>query len=139
MPTLRVVLDTNVLASGIVYRKSIPGRIVGAWHQGAVNAVLSRHILAELARILPRFNHKLQWQPSDFEDFIDILSLQVELVEPEPLSGKAVRDPDDIPVLGTFLAAGADYLITGDRDLLALADRYPSIVTPADFWRKHGS
>ena len=139
MPTLRVVLDTNVLASGIVYRKSIPGRIVGAWHQGAVNAVLSRHILAELARILPRFNHKLQWQPSDFEDYIDILSLQVELVEPEPLSGKAVRDPDDIPVLGTFLAAGADYLITGDRDLLALADRYPSIVTPADFWRKHGS
>ena len=139
MPTLRVVLDTNVLASGIVYRKSIPGRIVGAWHQGAVNAVLSRHILAELARILPRFNHKLQWQPSDFEDFIDILSLQVELVEPEPLSGKAVRNPDDIPVLGTFLAAGADYLITGDRDLLALADRYPSIVTPADFWRKHGS
>ena len=139
MPTLRVVLDTNVLASGIVYRKSIPGRIVGAWHQGAVKAVLSRHILAELARILPRFNHKLQWQPSDFEDFIDILSLQVELVEPEPLSGKAVRDPDDIPVLGTFLAAGADYLITGDRDLLALADRYPSIVTPADFWRKHGS
>jgi len=134
-----VVLDTNVLASGIVYRKSIPGRIVGAWHQGAVNAVLSRHILAELARILPRFNHKLQWQPSDFEDFIDILSLQVELVEPEPLSGKAVRDPDDIPVLGTFLAAGADYLVTGDGDLLALADRYPSIVTPADFWRKHGS
>ena len=139
MPTLRVVLDTNVLASGIVYRKSIPGRIVGAWHQGAVNAVLSRHILAELARILPRFNHKLQWQPSDFEDFIDILSLQVELVEPEPLSGEAVRDPDDIPVLGTLLAAGADYLITGDRDLLALADRYPSIVTPADFLRKHGS
>ena len=134
-----MVLDTNVLASGIVYRKSIPGRIVGAWHQGAVNAVLSRHILAELARILPRFNHKLQWQPSDFEDYIDILSLQVELVEPEPLSGKAVRDPDDIPVLGTFLAAGADYLVTGDGDLLALADRYPSIVTPADFWRKHGS
>ena len=134
-----MVLDTNVLASGIVYRKSIPGRIVGAWHQGAVNAVLSRHIRAELARILPRFNHKLQWQPSDFEDYIDILSLQVELVEPEPLSGKAVRDPDDIPVLGTFLAAGADYLITGDRNLLALADRYPSIVTPADFWRKHGS
>ena len=86
-----------------------------------------------------RYDHKLQWQPSDFEDFIDILSLQVELVEPEPLSGKAVRDPDDIPVLGTPLAAGADYLITGDRDLLALANRYPSIITPADFWRKHGS
>ena len=58
-----MVLDTNVLVSGIVYRKSIPGRIVGAWNQGAINAVLSRHILGELARILPRFDHKLHWQP----------------------------------------------------------------------------
>ena len=79
-----MVLDTNVLASGIVYRKSIPGRIVGAWHQGAVNAVLSRHILAELARILPRFNHKLQWQPSDFEDFIDILLCRLSSLNPSP-------------------------------------------------------
>ena len=139
MPTLRVVLDTKVLASGIVYRKSIPGRIVGAWHQGAINAVLSRHVLAELARILPRFNHKLKWRPSDFEDLIDVLTLRAELVEPRPMGRKAVRDPDDIPVLGTLLAAKADYLITGDNDLLALADSYPSIVTPADFWRKHGS
>jgi predicted nucleic acid-binding protein len=43
-------------------------------------------------------------------------------------------------VLGALLAArngsGADYLITGDKDLLALAERYP-IVTPARFWEMH--
>lgn len=43
-------------------------------------------------------------------------------------------------MLATLLAAlaesGADYLITGDKDLLALADRYP-IVTPAQFWAAH--
>ena len=137
MPTLRVVLDTNVLASGIVYRKSIPGRIVDAWNQGAINAVLSRHILGELARILPRFNHKLHWQPSDYADLIDILTLRAELVEPEAMDSTAVRDADDVPVLGTLLASKADYLITGDEDLLVLAEQY-SIITPADFWRKHG-
>ena len=139
MPTLRVVLDTNVLASGIVYGESVPGRIVGAWNQGSIKVVLSHHILGDLARILPRFDHKLHWTPSEYANLIDILTLRAELVEPEPLDPKAVRDPGDLPVLGTLIASEADYLITGDKDLLALADQYPSIVTPAEFWRKHGS
>jgi putative PIN family toxin of toxin-antitoxin system len=139
LPTLRVVLDTNVLASGIVYRRSIPGRIVGAWNQGAIKVVLSAHILGELARILPRFDHKLHWQASDYANLIDILTLRAEIVEPEPLEPDAARDPGDVPVLGTLLASKADYLTTGDGDLLVLAERYPTIVAPAEFWRKHGS
>ena len=139
MPTLRVVLDTNVLASGIAYGNGIPARIVGAWDQGAIKVVLSRYILGELARILPRFDYKLHWKPSEYEDLIDILTLRAELVEPESLDPKSVRDPNDIPVLGTLLASRADYLITGDDDLLSLAERYPAIISPADFWRKHGA
>jgi predicted nucleic acid-binding protein len=46
---------------------------------------------------------------------------------------------NEMPVLGTLLAAKADYLITGDKDLLALSDRHPTIISPADFWRKHGA
>jgi predicted nucleic acid-binding protein len=40
-------------------------------------------------------------------------------------------------VLATLRASRADYLITGDKDLLALAGKYP-IVTPAAFWERHG-
>ena len=138
MPTLRVVLDTNVLASGIAYPKSIPGRIVGAWNQGSIKVVLSRHILHELARILPRFDRKLNWKPSDYADLIDILSLRAELVEPETLDPKSARDPDDLAGRGTLLASEADYLISGDDDLLSLATEYPDIISPSDFWRKHG-
>ena len=100
--------------------------------------VLSRHILDELTRVLPRLNHRLKWQPNDFADLIDILAIQADLVEPGTLEGDAVRDAEDIPVLGTLIAASADYLITGDDGLLALAERHP-IVSPAEFWRKHGS
>ena len=134
-----MVLDTNVLVSGIAYPKSISGRIVGAWNQGAIKVVLSRYILGEMARILPRLDQKLHWNPSDYADLIDILTLRAELVEPEPLDPKAVRDPGDVPVLGTLLASKADYLITGDKDLLALVEKYSNVVSPADFWRKHGS
>lgn len=41
-------------------------------------------------------------------------------------------------MLRTFLAARAQYLITGDKDLLALSGRYP-IIRPADFWARHGN
>jgi putative PIN family toxin of toxin-antitoxin system len=133
-----VVLDTNVLVSGTGYPASVPGRIMGAWRRGAIRLVLSQYILEELARVLPRMNHRLKWAPADFADYIDILSLQVELVDPQPLDSAAVRDPGDVPVLGTLVASNADYLITGDDDLLALAERY-SIVTPGAFWKKHGS
>jgi len=51
--------------------------------------------------------------------------------------GLAERDPADQQVLGTLLASKADYLITGDKELLALAGKY-RIVTPATFWERHG-
>ena len=137
MPTLRVVLDTNVLVSGAAYPSGIPGRILTAWRQGALEVCLSQYILDEVARVLPRLNHRLKWEARDFADYVDILSLQADLVEPQPLDGDAARDAADIPVLGTLLAAKADYLITGDNDLLSLAAQY-SIISPAEFWRRHG-
>jgi predicted nucleic acid-binding protein len=48
-----------------------------------------------------------------------------------------LRDNSDQLVLGTLRAAKDDYLVTGDKDLLALGERYP-IVTPALFWERHG-
>ena len=88
--------------------------------------------------MLPRLNHRLKWEPADFADFVDTLAIQTDLVEPQPLDRTAARDAADVPILETLLAAGADYLITGDKDLLALAERYSNIVTPAEFWRRHG-
>lgn len=136
--TVHVVLDTNVLVSGLAYPASVPGRIVSAWRQGGLTVILSRHILDELARVLPRLNHRLGWADRDFADFFDTLALLTDLVEPVDPGSDALRDGDDLPVLGTLLASGADYLITGDKDLLALADRYP-ILTPSDFWARHGN
>jgi putative PIN family toxin of toxin-antitoxin system len=141
MAGLRIVLDTNVLLSGLAYPTSVPGRIVGAWRGGRLEVVLSRFILAELLRVLPRLNHRLQWREEDMLDMIDTLALLADLVEPSadaaPMGGPALRNPADGPVLGTLLASGADYLVTGDKDLLVLAPHY-AIVTPAWFWTQHG-
>ena len=142
MANLRVVLDTNVLLSGISYPASIPGKIMAAWRHGSIEVVLSNFILEELRRVLPRLQSRHGLNKSELNDLVDSLSLLAETVEPEAgLPEAALRDADDQPVLGTLLAArsasGASYLVTGDKDLLALADRYP-IVAPARFWDIHG-
>ena len=141
MPTLRVVLDTNVLVSGLAYPASVPGRIIAAWRHGSIEVLLSAYILDELRRVLPRLAHRHGLSTAEIDDLVDVLSIQAELGEPLPAQDAALRDPDDGPVLGSLVAALAvadvDYLITGDKDLLQLADRYP-IVDPATFWAKHG-
>ena len=140
MATLRVVLDTNVLLSGIAYPASVPGKILAAWRHGSVEVLLSAYILAELRRVLPRLAHRHGLSGAEVEDLVDALSIQAELLEPAPNADPDLRDAADAPVLGTLLlglqTANASYLITGDKDLLALSERYP-IITPAAFWAAH--
>jgi uncharacterized protein len=137
MPGLRVVLDTNVLISGLAYPGSIPGRIVSAWRQGALKVVLSRYILDEMARVLPRLP-RLSLSAEEVRELVDTFLFLADIIEPSAESDPALRDRADQPVLGTLLASRADYLITGDKDLLVLAERHP-ILTPAAFWARHGS
>lgn len=141
MGTLRVVLDTNVLLSGIAYPASIPGKIIAAWRYGSVDVVLSEFILDELRRVLPRLANRHGLSAAEIEDLVDILSIQAEIVDPLPNHEPELRDENDQPVLGTLLAAQraqeVDYLVTGGKDLLAIGDCFP-IVTPAQFWSTHG-
>lgn len=140
MATLRVVLDTNVLLSGIAYPASVPGKILAAWRHGSVDVLLSAYILDELRRVLPRLAHRHGLTSAEIDDLVDALSIQADVIEPLPDLEPDLRDFDDQAVLGTLLAAleasGANYLITGDKDLLAMAERYP-IVAPAAFWATH--
>jgi putative PIN family toxin of toxin-antitoxin system len=139
--TLRVVLDTNVLLSGIGFPGSVPGKIVAAWRHGSVDVLLSQFILDELRRVLPKLSSRHGMSLGEIDDLIDILSIQAEVIDPLLVDEGALRDLNDLPILGTLLAAvrmgDIDYLITGDKDLLVLADRYP-IVSPSAFWAKHG-
>jgi len=136
MAGVRVVLDTNVLVSGLAYPQSIPGRILGAWRRGGVDIVLSRYILDEMVRMLPRLK-RIKLTPTEIHDLADSLMFLAELVEPSTESEETLRDKSDQMILGTLRAARADYLVTGDKDLLALGEQFP-VVTPAAFWERHG-
>ncbi len=104
--------------------------------------VLDTNVLAKLRHSVPRLVHRHGLTPEAIADLIDTLAILAELVEPEAVVESELTDRDDLPVLGTLLAALplglAQTLVTGDKALLTLRDRYP-IRTTTEFWAEHGS
>jgi putative PIN family toxin of toxin-antitoxin system len=131
---VKVVLDTNVLLSGLMLPDSTPGRVVNAWRQARFDLVTSKKQLTEIARVLtyPKIHKRLRWRRERVERFLRQLYLRSELVDISAVIQAVPDDPEDQPILASLIASSSEYLVTGDSDLLALADRYP-IVTPAEF------
>ena len=80
MAGLRVVLDTNVLVSGLAYPGSVPGRIVSAGRRGGLDVVLSKYILDEMARVLPRLK-RITLSAAEIRDLADSFLFLAEIVE----------------------------------------------------------
>lgn len=98
MPGLSVVLDTSVLVLGLAYPASIPGHIINAWRQGGLDVVLSRYILDEMIRVLPRLS-RIQMTPAEIRD----LAFLADVVEPQGSQDSNLRDSGDQPVLLTLI------------------------------------
>ncbi|MCH8839295.1 MAG: putative toxin-antitoxin system toxin component, PIN family [Planctomycetes bacterium] len=113
---MRVVLDTNVLLAGIATHGLCEGLVMLAFRDHAV--VLSEHILGEVAR---HYVGKFKATAQQAEHVVAVLRSQGEMIEPVAVPAEACDDADDLPVLGTALAAKAECLVTGDQGLLKLA------------------
>lgn len=134
---MKVVLDTNVLVSGLMLPDSVPGRIVAAWRGAQFDLALSEPLLDEIGRVLsyPKIQGRLRWGGDEIARFLLLLRFKADIVDIAAEKAGVPRDPGDDPVLATLLAADADCLVSGDGDLLALRDRFP-IQTPAEFVRR---
>ena len=131
---MRVVLDTNVLLSGLMAPKGVPGRIVAAWIDAQFELVMSLAQVDEVVRVLayPKIRRRLRWGEERIESFIKQLHVRAEVIDLSSTAAEVPRDPKDSPVLAPLVAANAELLVTGDDDLLALRSRYP-IETPTEF------
>ena len=132
---MRVVLDTNVFVSATLLRGGNEDSILRAWRGGAFDLVLSRQILEEILRALsyPKIR-KARWI-SDQEVTSLIESLADEsLVVSGNVTVAVCRDPGDDKFLAAALEGEARYVVSGDKDLLALKTyRNIQIITPARF------
>jgi uncharacterized protein len=135
----RAVLDSSVLISAFLTPKGIPGQLLDAAESGAFVLCLSDAILLETASVLLR-EHKLQqryaFDPARAESFCDGLAAIALMATGLPDLPDAVPlDPKDNPIVATAVAAGAEYLVTGDRRHLLKLERYAgiAIITPRRF------
>lgn len=120
---LTIVLDTVVFVRSLINPHSRCGRIVFA-HGSSYRLVLSQPVLVEIIEVLrrPELTRKFRSLAGlDYERVLDIIS-QVEVVTIEAPPAVS-RDPTDDKFLATARAAGADYLVSEDKDLLSL-ERY---------------
>ena len=121
---LRVVLDTNLLLSSIIIPESTPDKIIQAWTNDLFILIVSRELIQELEDVTSRKkflkHYRLFKQRS--KELIASLESAAELLESLPKKDLQIhsRDPKDDFLLACALEGGADYLITGDRDLLVL-------------------
>jgi putative PIN family toxin of toxin-antitoxin system len=129
----RVVLDTNVLLAALLFHGGALAWLRRAWQAGVVRPLASRDTAAELIRVLayPKFGLGAEAREDLLGDYLPWCeTVRVPRGTPVP----RCRDPFDRPFLEPALAAGADALLTGDRDLLALAGAFAvPILTPAAF------
>jgi len=129
----RVVLDTNVLVSALLFRAGTVTWLRHAWQSDAISPLASRDTVEELIRVLayPKF----RLMESDRDDLLgDYLPWCETVAVPDALAIPDCPDPFDRPFLALALAAGADALITGDKALLGMAQRFAvPILTPAEF------
>jgi uncharacterized protein len=120
-PAPRVVLDTNVLLSALLWSHGPVGRLRVAWQSGRIVPLASTATAQELVRVLayPKF----QLSASEREELLADWLPWVEVVRmPDPLPQVAAcRDPFDLPFLQLALLGRAQALVSGDRDLLDMA------------------
>jgi putative PIN family toxin of toxin-antitoxin system len=114
---IRAVIDTNVLASGIFW-KGTPLKVIEAWTDGKIKLIVSGEILIEYERVLTILNKKAQLQ--NFDQILELINLNAELVNPVAFTRPVCRDKDDDKFLAAALGGNAQYIVTGDDDLLVL-------------------
>lgn len=129
----RIVLDTNVLLSALLFHAGALSWLRLAWQSEAIHPLASHDTTTELIRVLSYPKFKLT--SDEREDLLSDYLLWCETVTvPNKIKLPDCRDPFDRPFLALALTAKADALITGDKDPLVLSHLFAvPILTPAVF------
>ncbi|MGE4505308.1 MAG: putative toxin-antitoxin system toxin component, PIN family [Desulfovibrionaceae bacterium] len=134
---MRCLIDTNILISSALFPDSIPAQAFLKAVTPPHTAVICDYSIDEMRSVYERkFPHKR----ADLERFLSLLALSVEIIPTPPEETessaegeKSIRDLNDLPIYRAALAAGADAILTGDKDFLDSGITSPQMLTAAAF------
>lgn len=134
---LKVVLDTNVLVSGLISPNGTPARLINAWRERKFELVISPAILEELAGVLQRDKIRCYYEHVDRDlarKYVAGLRRFATLVPGKVQVQGVCADPDDDKFIAAALEAGADYIVSGNDHLLDLKEyQGVKILKPGEF------
>ncbi len=136
---MRVVLDTNVIISAILSKKSKPGRILEMAIQGKFLLVMSPNIWKEAERVFqyPKIAKELKQRDISLKEIKSFLSIlkDISMTVPGDITVEAVaEDPMDNPIIACAHEGEADFIISGDHHLIALQEyKGIRIISPETF------
>jgi uncharacterized protein len=134
---MRVVLDTNVIVSGLRAGLQPPAQILDLWSEGKIDVLASDATITELERVLnyPRIRQLTGFTDDQIRRFIEQFEQECLLINPEVEVEVVTQDPTDNIFLSLAVAGAAEYIVSGDRKHLLPLKSYQGIkiVTPALF------
>lgn len=136
----RVVLDTNVVLSALLFTAGRLSWVRHAWQRQQMQPLVCRETASELLRVLayPKFKLTALEQRDLLGDYLPYAEV-VELPTPWP-ELPACRDEKDQVFLVLAHVGKADALVTGDADILAMHDAFPGLIMrPEQFLEQQGA
>ena len=133
---MRIVLDTNVLVSGLHNPDGTPGRIIDLVLDNKIKVLYDDRILSEYLDVLPR--PALAIQPEQARAVVDYIRLSGERIAAMPLPKNIFPDIDDMAFAEVAITGEADALVTGNaRHFINLKARGLTVLAPAGFLEKY--
>ena len=129
---VKIVADANVIISAYVFGGN-PARVIDKALTGEIEMVISDPIAEEVRRVL---SDKFHWPQEALKELESVIDSYARKVHPVETVEEVNEDPPDNRVLECAFEAKADFIVTGDRDLLR-RERFRNILIlrPADFLR----
>jgi uncharacterized protein len=128
---MNVVVDTNVLVSGLLNPKGLPANILNLLLNGKLSLLYDNRIISEYENVLNR--DEFGFKKENIEPFIDFLKCEGYFVTANPIKA-TFKDEDDKKFLEVAETGKAEYLITGN---IVHFPEHKKIVTPKEFIEKN--
>lgn len=133
---LLIVLETNVLVSGMLNPKGSPGKILDLMLSNQIPVAYDDRILGEYEEVL--MHPELRLDQIKVLAAIDHIELSGKLIESQNLPKEGYTNPDDIMFAEVFITSSADALVTGNlRHYKPLLEQNASVLSPTQFLEKY--
>ncbi|MBI5065804.1 putative toxin-antitoxin system toxin component, PIN family [Candidatus Woesearchaeota archaeon] len=129
---MKVVIDTNVLISGIFWSGNYSSQVIDAWKNGDFTLIISKEVIEELVETLRDF--KIKMPEEMIQEWKEMLTKNSILVESSTRINVVKDDPEDDKFVETAVEGNAEFIITQDKHLLKVKYYQEiKIITPEEF------